>query len=97
MSFAKKSYRCRSTTETRSQRWSYGSRRWTSGSGGKRVKEAIDLATGDYAPARKAARESLDAGLGGGVAGGVEKAGRGDGGEGRKMVEHTENTTRTGM
>jgi 3-hydroxyacyl-CoA dehydrogenase len=46
-------------------------------SGGKRVKEAIDLATGDYAPARKAALESLDAAKHGGLKALVEHPDRG--------------------
>ncbi len=36
-------------------------------SGGKRVKEALDLATGDYAPAGRPALESLDAAKAGGL------------------------------
>ncbi len=46
-------------------------------SGGKRVKEALDLTTGDYAPARKAALESLDAAKRGGLKALVEHPDRG--------------------
>jgi 3-hydroxyacyl-CoA dehydrogenase len=46
-------------------------------SGGKRVKEALDLATGDYAPARKAVLESLDAAKRGGLKALVEHPDRG--------------------
>jgi 3-hydroxyacyl-CoA dehydrogenase len=46
-------------------------------SGGKRVKEALDLATGDYAPARKAVLESLDSARHGGLKALVEHPDRG--------------------
>ncbi|MDX1576540.1 MAG: 3-hydroxyacyl-CoA dehydrogenase family protein, partial [Kiloniellales bacterium] len=46
-------------------------------SGGKRVKEALDLTTGDYAPARKAVLESLDAAKHGGLKALVEHPDRG--------------------
>ncbi len=46
-------------------------------SGGKRVKEAIDLTSGDYAPVRKPALESLDAARHGGLKALVEHPDRG--------------------
>ncbi|HEX9771053.1 MAG TPA: 3-hydroxyacyl-CoA dehydrogenase NAD-binding domain-containing protein [Kiloniellales bacterium] len=46
-------------------------------SGGKRVKEAIDLTSGDYAPVRKPALESLDAARHGGLKALVENPDRG--------------------
>jgi 3-hydroxyacyl-CoA dehydrogenase len=46
-------------------------------SGGKRVKEALDLTSGDYAPARKAMLESLDAAKRGGLKALVEHPDRG--------------------
>lgn len=46
-------------------------------SGGKRVKEALDLTSGDYAPARKAALESLEASKHGGLRALVEHPDRG--------------------
>jgi len=57
-------------------------------SGGKRVKQALDLATGDYAPARKAVLESLDAAKHGGLKALVEHDDRG-GGFAWTVLSHT--------